>query len=491
MSAESGFVKILNFIDGQFCEPVSGNYCDNINPSTGAVYSQWAQSNENDVELAVNASKKAFPRWKSLSNGQRSKILHRWADLIDENLERLAVAESIDNGKPISVSKAVDIPRSSKNLRFFADYILEIEPEIFEMPGEAMNYIERDPLGVVVAISPWNLPLYLFTWKVAPALAFGNTVVAKPSEVTPMTAFLLAELSLQAGVPPGVFNVVHGTGQDVGQALVTHPDVKAVTFTGSTQTGRIIAKQVSPLFKKLSLEMGGKNPNIVFADCDFESAISTTMRSSFANQGQICLCGSRVYVESSIYEKFKAELVNRTKNLVQGDPLSLDTEQGAVVSKTHFEKILGCIDQAKKDGGKIIIGGEPFNGAGENASGFFIQPTIIENLSQSCAGNQQEIFGPVITICPFVSEDQVIEWANGTEYGLAGSVWTADIEKARRVAKQLESGIVWINTWMLRDLRTPFGGMKNSGVGREGGQSAYHFFTEPKTVCVKLGGQNV
>ena len=447
---------------------------------------QIPDSGEKDINIAVLAAKKAFPIWSVLPVEQRFKILNRIAELIDANLDELALAETNDNGKPLWLAKEVDIPRASANFRFFATGIMHFASESHNMEDKAINYTLRQPIGIVGCISPWNLPLYLFTWKIAPALAAGNCVIAKPSEVTPVTAFLLSKICNEAGLPEGVLNIVHGTGPVTGEAIVKHPDIKAISFTGSTRAGERIASIAAPKFKKLSLELGGKNPNIIFADCDWDKMLFNTIRSSFGNQGQICLCGSRILVEESCYEKFKADFVRWAKLLTVGDPLESSSKQGAVVSKTHFEKIMRCIDVAKQEGGKILCGGNAVKLEGRCANGYFIQPTIIEGLDQNCQTNQEEIFGPVVTIQSFKTEEEALQLANATQYGLAASIWTKDISRANKLAAKVESGVIWINCWLLRDLRTSFGGMKNSGVGREGGWEALRFFTEAKNVCIQL-----
>ena len=474
-----------NLIGGNFIGPLSGKFIDNINPATNEVYGQIPDSNEKDVAVAVMAAHKAFATWSISTTETRFKILNRIAELIDENLDTLAMAETNDNGKPLWLSKKVDIPRASANFRFFATGIMHFATESHQMEDRAVNYTLRQPIGIVGCISPWNLPLYLFTWKIAPALAAGNCVIAKPSEVTPVTAFLLGKICKEAGLPDGVLNIIHGTGPMAGEAIVAHPQVKAISFTGSTSAGERIAALAAPKFKKISLELGGKNPAIIFADCNWEKMMNETIRSSFSNQGEICLCGSRILVEESVYEKFKKDFVERTKQLHVGDPL-LDFKQGAIVSKVHYEKILGCIETARQEGGKILCGGNAIHPEGRCANGFFIEPTVIEGLGPQCKTNQEEIFGPVVTLQSFKTEAEALQLANATQYGLAATIWTNDITKAHRVAAKVESGIIWVNCWLLRDLRTPFGGLKNSGVGREGGWEALRFFTETKNVCIDL-----
>lgn len=479
-------IEILNYIDGHLRPASSGKKMDNINPSRGTVYSMIPSSDEKDVQLAVEAAQKAFSQWSQTSAQDRAQYLHRMSQIIQERHQQFVEAESMDSGKPVGLSSTVDIPRSRANLDFFAEAVKSFHGESFQTDTRAINYTTYSPLGVVACISPWNLPLYLFTWKIAPALAAGNTVVAKPSEMTPYTAFLLSQVAIDAKLPPGVLNIIHGTGPLVGSPLVQHSLIKAVSFTGSTATGRSIAQSTASSFKKLALEMGGKNANVIFADCDFEKALQTTVRSSFSNQGQICLCGSRILIERSIYEKFKNALVEKTKLLKQGDPMNLQTEQGAVVSEAHMQKILGYIDLAKRTGGKILCGGARAEMPGELAKGYFVQPTLIEGLDSSSPVNQEEIFGPVATLIPFDSEEEALRIVNSTKYGLAGSVWTRDLARAHRFAQKVQSGIIWINTWMLRDLRTPFGGVKESGVGREGGYHALEFMSEVKNVCIGM-----
>ena len=477
---------IENYIDGRLTAPVSGQYLQNFDPSTGQVYSHTPDSDARDVEMAVDAAARAFPDWCGVSTEERHDVMMRISQLITENLDELAAAESIDNGKPLSLAKAVDIPRAVSNFKFYATAAMHTANESHDTAGHAINYTLRQPLGVVGCISPWNLPLYLFSWKVAPALAAGCTVVAKPSEVTPMTAHMLSKLCMDAGLPPGVLNIVHGLGPKVGASIVAHDQVKAVSFTGGTKTGEEIARTAAPMFKKLSLELGGKNPNIIFADCNYEEMLQATIRSSFSNQGEVCLCGSRIFVERGIYEQFKSDFVERVLKLKVGDPLEPHTDVGAIVSKQHFDKIMSYIDLAQNEGGMILAGGKQVHLDGRCADGWFIEPTIIEGLTHDCRTNQEEIFGPVVTMIPFDSEDEVLGYANSVRYGLSSTIWTENLTRAHRVAARIESGIVWVNCWLLRDLRTPFGGVKNSGVGREGGFEALRFFSEEKNVCIKL-----
>ncbi len=494
--------KIENYIGGELLAPVSENYLDNFNPACGEIYSLIPDSDERDVERAVEAAKKAFPVWSKMSAETRHDYLMKIVALIERDLDSLATAESIDNGKPKTLAKQVDIPRAVSNFKFYATAAMHTATEAHETVGQAINYTLRQPLGVVGCISPWNLPLYLFTWKIAPALAAGCCVVAKPSEITPMTAYLLSKLCIEAGLPKGVLNIVHGLGTKAGSAIVLHKDIKAISFTGGTKTGEWIAREAAPKFKKLSLELGGKNPNIIFADCDYEEMLSTTVRSSFSNQGQICLCGSRIFVERPLYEKFKTDFIERVSQLKIGDPLDETTNIGAVVSRQHLEKVLSYIELAKSEGGKILYGGKSvnlsnttYNPSEQNPkseiqnpklTGWFIEPTIIENLAFDCRANQEEIFGAVVSIQAFDTEEEVLRYANSVEYGLSATIWTENLSRAHRMAERIESGIVWINCWLLRDLRTPFGGMKSSGIGREGGFEALRFFTEEKNVCVKV-----
>lgn len=481
-------MQIKNYINGKHTDPRSGQWLDNIEPATGKVYAQIPASDAADVDAAVGAAKRAFRGWAATPVDERSHVLNRVADLLERDLEKFARAESIDSGKPIALARTIDIPRAIANLRFFAGAVQysHSESHMTEGPARALNYTLRQPIGVVGCISPWNLPLYLFTWKIAPALATGNCAVAKPSELTPMTAFMLGELCIEAGLPAGVLNIVQGLGKDAGAAIVAHADVRAITFTGGTKTGAMIASVAGPMFKHMALELGGKNPTIIFADADFEQAVNTSVRAAFTNQGEICLCGSRIFVEESMHDRFVEAFIERTKQLKQGDPLEESTQQGALVSHDHMTKVLNAIALAKKEGGTVRCGGERATMSGRCAEGFFVPPTVITGLGASSQTCQEEIFGPVVTITPFANEDELVEQVNSVRYGLSSSLWTSDLTRAHRVAERIEAGTVWINCWLLRDLRVPFGGVKDSGVGREGGEEALRFFTEPKNVCIKL-----
>ena len=479
-------MRIQNYIDGQFAAPANGAYLPNVAPATGEVYGEIPDSGAEDVERAIAAAKKAFPLWSNLTAAERSTHMLRVSQRIEERLDELAAAESKDNGKPVKLATRVDIPRARDNFAFYATAILHDASESHDMGAQGFNYTLRRPIGVVACISPWNLPLYLFTWKIAPALAAGNTVVAKPSEVTPATAYLLSEILDEVGFPAGVLNIVHGTGPNVGEPLVSHPDVPVISFTGGTATGARISSVAAPMFKKLSLELGGKNPNVIFADCNFDKMLRTTLQSSFANQGQICLCGSRILVERPLYDHFVAAFVEKVKALKVGRPDDPATQVGAVVSKDHQAKILHYIQLAQEEGGTVECGGQALYPEGAEG-GFYVAPTVITGLSMGCRTNQEEIFGPVVTIQAFDSEEEALALANATKYGLAATVWTENLKRAHRVAADIHSGIVWVNNWLVRDLRTPFGGVKASGIGREGGFEALRFFTEPKNVYIDLG----
>ncbi len=477
---------LKNYINGQLVSPESRTYLDNINPSIGKVYSLIPDSDENDVQKAVEAAQKAFPLWSEMSAKERSTVMKRVSKLIDQKLNTLAQAESIDNGKPIKLATQVDIPRSRDNFAFFATAILHEEDTFHNMGKRGFNYTLRQPMGVVGCISPWNLPLYLFTWKIAPALATGNCVVAKPSEVTPMTAYLLSEICIEADMSPGVLNIIHGLGLKSGQAIVNHREIKAISFTGGTKTGKHLIQTAAPMFKKLSLELGGKNPNLVFADCEFEKAVKTAVTATFTNQGQICLCGSRIFIERPIFQKFRNTFLKRMKELTVCPPEDENSWMGALVSEAHLKKVMNYIELAKREGETILYGGKQIVLEGDYKDGYYLEPTVIEGLSYDCRTNKEEIFGPVVTLTPFDSEEEVLMMANSTQYGLAAMIWTTNLNKAHRVAADLQCGKIWINCWLVRDLRTPFGRMKSSGIGREGSFEALHFFTEPKNVCLSF-----
>jgi aminomuconate-semialdehyde/2-hydroxymuconate-6-semialdehyde dehydrogenase len=480
-------IRVLNFIDGEFRPPCSGRYLPDVNPATGEVIAEIADSGPEDVDAAVAAAARAFASWRRTPAEERSRLLIRVAELIEENFDELARLESDDNGKAIGLARRMDVPRAILNFRFFATAILHAETPAHMTDGRALNYTLRQPLGVAGLISPWNLPLYLLTWKIAPAIAAGNCCVAKPSELTPLTADRLAALVAEAGIPPGVVNVVHGLGANAGRALTSHPNVPLISFTGGTKTGADVMTHAGPLFKKVSLELGGKNPNVVFADADLEQAVTTSIQSSFANQGEICLCGSRLFVERTIFDEFLDRFLEGTKKLRIGDPQDPTTDVGALISEPHLRKVEGYVALAKEEGGEILTGGRrPAHLPERVRNGYFLEPTVVTGLDCSKRCMQEEIFGPVVTVTPFDSPDEAIAYANSTRYGLSASVWTRDLQKAHRVAAAIDSGTVWVNTWLLRDLRVPFGGMKESGVGREGGFDSLEFFTEAKNVCVKL-----
>lgn len=478
-------IEIKNFIGGEFCSAKSNTTIENFEPATGRVYSTIPRSHATDVNAAIQAAKKAFPAWSSKSAEERAQYLNKIADGIEKRLLQFARAESRDQGKPVWLAESMDIPRAAHNFRFFAGQILYQKDEAHEISGKAYNFTLRKPVGVAGLISPWNLPLYLLTWKIAPAIAFGNTVVCKPSELTPMTAFLLCEIFQDVGLPPGVVNILFGYGAEAGEPIVQHPEVPLISFTGGTTTGKRLSASAAPLIKKLSLELGGKNANMIFADCHLDEAIETSLRSSFLNQGEICLCGSRLFVEQSIYTTFVERFVSKVKNLKVGDPKNADHFIGALVSKDHLEKVRSYVTLAQQEGGKIETGLEPIPLDSDHQNGYFMRPTVITGLSSHCRVMQEEIFGPVVTIAPFSTEEEVIAMANSVEYGLAASLWTKDIQRVHRMARALEVGTLWVNTWMMRDLRVPFGGMKMSGVGREGGVHSLEFFTEATNVCVK------
>ena len=477
-------IKIKNYINGELALPTDNQYLNVFNPSNGQVYAKCPNSSINDLELAVESAKKSFQMWSCLKQKERSNFLFLIANLIEKNIDDFSNAESLDNGKPLTLSKSLDIPRSIKNLRFFASLSNSIEPLSYRKENVISNILKH-PLGIVGTISPWNLPLYLFTWKIAPALASGNCVIAKPSEITPYTAYLFSKICIEAGLPRGVLNIIHGDGKVIGREIVKHNKIKAISFTGGTKTGKEIAIQASNNLKKINLEMGGKNPVLIFDDCDYDKMMNSLLKSSFLNQGQICLAGSRIYIQKTIYNKFRDEFIERIKKLKVGDPFNAETDQGAIVSSQHLEKIVTYVKKAIDEGGYIAIGGDIPYTSKECSKGWYFSPTVIEKLPQNSIVNQEEIFGPVVTLTEFEDEEDAVQMANNTNYGLASVIWTKNINRAHKLAELIDSGLVWVNCWLERDLRTPFGGVKNSGFGKEGGKYALDFFTESKNICTK------
>lgn len=479
-------MNALNFIDGIFVNAVDGETLPNVNPATGDEIGTIARSNQDDVDLAVQAASRARKDWAALSMLERADWLDRMADGLEQRKEEIAQRESRDTGKPLALARRVDAQRSIDNFRFFADFARQQKPEVFEM-SDATNVVHRNPIGVVGLITPWNLPLYLLSWKVAPALLMGNTIVAKPSEMTPLTAALMCEVASDIGLPSGVINVVHGYGPEVGQAILEHASIGAISFTGGTATGRHVAATAAPMFKKLSLELGGKNATIVLEDADLDVAVEGAVRAGFTNGGQVCLCGSRILVHRSIADEFTRRLVDSVASMICGPPEDPSTQIGALISLDHLQKVESYIELGVEEGGTILTGGtrEMTGPVTTVEAGAFLRPTIIDGLEHTSRTSTEEIFGPVVTIHRFDSDKEAIEMANSTEYGLAGSVWSKDVERAHALARQIETGIIWVNTWLHRDLRTPFGGVKNSGVGREGGDWSLGFFSEPLNVCIK------
>ncbi|KAI8837375.1 aldehyde dehydrogenase domain-containing protein [Chytriomyces cf. hyalinus JEL632] len=477
---------LSNFIDGSFVAPANGGYFDSPNPSDGSVNARVPDSDKRDVDAAAEAASRAFVGWSKTSRAERSTILLRIADLLEARIDEFAAAESRDQGKPLSLAKEVDIPRACHNFRFFATYILHMEDKKTEMDGVSLNFVQKYPVGVAGLISPWNLPLYLATWKLAPAIASGCTCILKPSEFTSVTCWMLCDIFNQAGLPRGVVNMVFGLGPKAGAALVEHPDVKLISFTGGSATGEIIYKSCAPRFKKMSLELGGKNANIIFADADFDKCLATTMASSFRNQGEICLCGSRIFVERSIYAKFLAAFKQKTEQLVVGHPSDASTQVGALISKAHLDKVMGYVKLAQQEGGVVESGGNLVTNVVNGSGGYYMRPTILTGLTSASRCAQEEIFGPVVVVIPFDTEAEVLEFANSTQYGLSASLWTTDLNRAIRISSSLEVGTVWVNQWMVRDLNLPFGGSKASGIGREGVPYSFDFFCDERAVMIAL-----
>lgn len=473
--------KLFNYINGELTAPRQNHYIEVCNPATGEVYTQAPNSTLEDLNAACASAKKNQPMWAGLEAQERANWLRKLADGIKKYGDELALAECRDTGKPISIARSLDIPRCSANFEFFADAITQYHTECYPMQN-AVNYTLREPLGIVACISPWNLPLYLLTWKIAPALVTGNCVIAKPSEITPNTANVLAQICKEVDFPAGVLSILHGQGSQIGDLITEHPDISAVSFTGGTATGTHISERCAKKLKKVSLELGGKNPAIVFSDCDLDKTVKTIVRSAFANQGQVCLCNSRIYIEDELYPDFREKFISETQKLKIGDPEEITTNFGAITNLAQYDKILSAIEQAKNNKANILLGGNKLYLDGRCSGGSFIEPTIMENLSLDCETNQNEIFGPVVTLNKFSSEEEAVKLANGTKYGLAATVFSNNIGKAHRVAAKIQSGVVWINEWMQRDLRIHFGGMKQSGIGREGGFNSLNFFTETKNI---------
>jgi aminomuconate-semialdehyde/2-hydroxymuconate-6-semialdehyde dehydrogenase len=491
MRRGSGLVKsILNYIDGQYLGG-KREFAD-LNPADGSVIAQVTEADESLVDDAVRAAGKALHgEWGRLGIRERAARLSRVAEAIEARFDCLVAAEVADTGKPVALASRLDVPRAAANFRVFADLIKTAGLESFqtETPDGrgALNYALRKPLGVVGIITPWNLPLLLLTWKVAPALACGNAVVVKPSEETPATATLLAEAMKEAGIPDGVYNVVHGFGENsAGEFLTQHPDVNAVTFTGESQTGAAIMKTVAVSVKPVSFELGGKNAAIVFADCNFEEAVNGISEAVFLNTGQVCLCAERVYVERAVFDRFVSALKSKAESLRIGSPLEKTTDLGPLISAQHRKKVLSYYRLAREEGATVVTGGGVPEFGNVLDQGFYVQPTIYTGLRESARCVKEEIFGPVCHIAPFDTEEEAVSLANDTRYGLAASIWTTNLKRGHRVAQQMKAGITWVNCWFLRDLRTPFGGAGLSGIGREGGMHSLNFYSELNNICIRL-----
>jgi aminomuconate-semialdehyde/2-hydroxymuconate-6-semialdehyde dehydrogenase len=475
-------IQVQNYINGEFT--TTKDIIDDINPATGEIIAKIPKSGSKEVSNAVDAADMARVSWSELSSEKRADWLDKIADALESKSDDIASLESQDTGKPIALAKAVDASRSVANFRFFAQFSRDFSVENFEM-DDAMNHVVLKPVGIAGLITPWNLPLYLLSWKIAPAIVMGNTVVAKPSELTPLTANLLSQTLDEIGFPAGVINILHGLGSETGQAIVENPKINLISFTGGTLTGKKVAETAAPMFKKLSLELGGKNATIILDDANLDSSIPEIARSAFMNQGQVCLCGSRILVSDKIWDEFVDKFVDYVKNMKVGDPSSEDSDLGALVSFAHRDKVESYIHLAEREGGKILCGGKSPTLPSPFDKGAFLEPTIVSDLSHMSRTATEEIFGPVVTLHPFRTDEEAIEIANCTDYGLAGSVWTGDTNRGKLVAEKIETGMVWVNTWLHRDLRVPFGGVKDSGVGREGGRWSLSFFSEAVNICVK------
>lgn len=477
--------KIQNYIGGKKSPPTSGRYLDNFEPATGQKYSELPDSDGLDVVSAIQAANKAFPEWSAKTFKERAVILNRIADIIERRADELAMAESRDMGKPLWLAKESDLPRTILNFRYFAAKILTETDMSAVTDKKYINYVLKQPIGVAALIVPWNMPLYTLTWKLAPCLAMGNTAVCKPSEWSPMTAYLLIDILEEAGVPPGVVNIVFGRGETVGATLVQHPGVRLISFTGGTETGGKLQKMTAGQFKKMSLEMGGKNANIIFKDADLKAAVEGSIKASFMNSGQVCLSGSRLFVQEEIYKEFVPEFIKATQGVKVGDPQAADTFMGPLVSKEQLDKVTTAVKLGRDERGKITAGGERLDIGGKFSHGYFFAPTIIEDLTMCSELWQDEVFGPVVTISPFKYPHDAVKWANTSSYGLASSLWTKDLSRAHKIAEQIQAGTVWINTWSVRDPRVPFGGIKASGMGREGGDYSLQFYSDIKNVCLQ------
>ncbi|MCG0313526.1 MAG: aldehyde dehydrogenase [Calditerricola sp.] len=475
---------VQHYINGKFVD--GGERFSVYYPATGEVIGTAPDGGQDEVNAAVEAAKQAFEKWSRTKPSERRRILNRFADAIRQHADELARIETLDVGRPISENRHHYIERVAANISFFADFATMVGSECYPMENGYVNYVLRQPVGVAALITPWNVPLMLETWKIGPALAFGNTVVLKPAEWTPLGAWKLAQLAQEADLPPGVLNVVHGHGPNsAGEFLTTHPDVALISFTGETTTGQTIMRNGAATLKRYSFELGGKGANIIFEDADLDRAVQIAKRAAYFNQGEFCLAGSRIFVHESIYDRFVADFVEVAKGIRVGDPMDPETEMGALISPEHLERVLGFVRGSRDDGNEILTGGERLRLPGALSGGNFMAPTVIAAKPQDriC---QDEVFGPVVTVTPFRTEEEVIAWANGTRYGLSAVVQTRDVSRAHRVAAAMKAGTVWVNDFFVRDLRVPFGGMKHSGIGREGGHYSMEFYTEAMNICVAV-----